>query len=710
MNIDFEEILKELEFRLPTGIINLNEEHQVTMLVDILRENGVDDANHLAQKARGYFGFINEADADVIVKNKLSGHIYKVKKMDPSVHVIPKPAEIQAAKDFYGGKLPVSDKDPKVKGQAVFSGKGADVFAKEKEAFLNKKSSKTATTDYKNDNAVTQISSRDGKSFEGFRSGTTKAPGTPAGAFNEVGGMLAMGMIRKNPNVSDKEIADSLTKWAQGGKVTKAASVSGGDKLTAAVNSGRAIYTKAADVASQEGYDPKTTEMVGYWGSEDSKQNAIKHLTDIAKKNPKTTFNGLSLEEYTRIIKTGGGGEDPTDTFMVIHDGKSDNVSILHVSNKIGSNNIQANSTVKFTYDRIGKIVDEDKSLSTEEKDNSKKLIAKHTLQTVKLQKSQQDYQKSFLPKFASIKGAQLKSLAKDIYDEEGNVRRGDFVDKLFDDKGAISKDCKKLQKPHAACKLIGKKSSNEEKVQAMFSFYASNPDKTPASLREIVSRASTIKDSNGLQKYKVGYNPEEINKIYGQMNDEVEKMRQGMNKIKSGMGDRMLAKDFANRLHLTIAEGHRPNNIPPDRFQLVMGNNEADVWYDKNGQAYQKSKAGFNKINDDGSVDKNTVKLNQKEVNRGNISTVGNAENFKHCLGTPEGKKIEESINVKYDKINTKTGIQNAHVFDINNREIGIMTIRTKTGPGGDASDTIQFSKEMQNCMQIQEYKKRKK
>ena len=53
MNIDFQEILKELEYRVPHGIINLNEEHQVTMLVDILRENGVDDANHLAQKARG---------------------------------------------------------------------------------------------------------------------------------------------------------------------------------------------------------------------------------------------------------------------------------------------------------------------------------------------------------------------------------------------------------------------------------------------------------------------------------------------------------------------------------------------------------------------------------------------------------------------------------------------------------------------------------
>lgn len=87
MNIDFQEILKELEYRVPNGIINLNEDSQVTTLVDILRENGVDDANHLAQKARGYFGFINEAPKkaaeikavlDRKVKNTKTGNDVKV--------------------------------------------------------------------------------------------------------------------------------------------------------------------------------------------------------------------------------------------------------------------------------------------------------------------------------------------------------------------------------------------------------------------------------------------------------------------------------------------------------------------------------------------------------------------------------------------------------------------------------------------------------
>lgn len=61
MSINFQEILKELEYRVSTGIIDLTKEEQVTKLAEILKENGVSDANEMAQKARVYFSYINEA-------------------------------------------------------------------------------------------------------------------------------------------------------------------------------------------------------------------------------------------------------------------------------------------------------------------------------------------------------------------------------------------------------------------------------------------------------------------------------------------------------------------------------------------------------------------------------------------------------------------------------------------------------------------------
>lgn len=61
MSINFQEILKELEYRVEHGIIDLTKEEQVTKLVEILRENGISDANEMAQKARVYFSYLNEA-------------------------------------------------------------------------------------------------------------------------------------------------------------------------------------------------------------------------------------------------------------------------------------------------------------------------------------------------------------------------------------------------------------------------------------------------------------------------------------------------------------------------------------------------------------------------------------------------------------------------------------------------------------------------
>ena len=710
MSINFQEILKELEYRVEHGIIDLTKEEQVTKLVEILRENGISDANEMAQKARVYFSYINEDD---VVKSKTSGNIYTVKKFNPEKHDRPTPDEVEKAKQANGGQLPSSDK-PTTGGVKPTSNKPsapkADIGLSSAEKDKEKKTNKPQSTQsYVSKNGEAEMESRDGSSFEGYRSGKMKAPGTPAGAFAEVAGMKVAGYLRAHPNASDEELGKYISDWAKKGKVTKAPSVSGGDKLTAAIHTGRAIFEEVGQVGIEEGYDPKTTTAEGYWGSEESKQNAINRVNEIRKKNPKATFNGKSAEDYIKIIQANGAGENPTDTMLIIWDGKSNNVGMLHVSNKIGSNNIQANSTVTQTYDRAQRMI-EISQLKPAEKEAATKSIAKRKLNGTKLQKQQKDYQTSFLGKYSKLTKtpAALKALTNDIYGDV--IRRGDAVDKMFTGSGNIGKACKKLTKPHPACKMVDNpKAKPAAKVAAMFDFYSKYPDAAPSAVREIISRTATIKTDKGTPKYKTGYDSTVIKTLYGKMNNEVEGMRQDLNKIQNGLGDRMITHDFASRLHLTIAEGHNPGGIPANRFKLVMGNNEADIWYDKTGQAYQKVKNAFHKVNDDGSLDKNPTTLKGKDVNRGNIATIGDVDNFQHCLGVPKGKTIEEHMNVKYDKINTKTGIQSAHIFDINGREIGIMTIRTKSGPGGDANDTLQFSKDMQNCMQKQEYLKKR-
>ena len=87
--MNFEEILLELSYRVPEGIVNLTKENHVNTLVEILKENGVKNANKIAQKTRVYFSYINEAS------------INEAPKVD---------AGLQAAIEFYKSKKYKNDK------------------------------------------------------------------------------------------------------------------------------------------------------------------------------------------------------------------------------------------------------------------------------------------------------------------------------------------------------------------------------------------------------------------------------------------------------------------------------------------------------------------------------------------------------------------------------------------------------------------------
>ena len=58
---NFKEILDELSYRVDGGIPNLSKDSHINHLIDILRENGISDAARLANKARVYFSYLNEA-------------------------------------------------------------------------------------------------------------------------------------------------------------------------------------------------------------------------------------------------------------------------------------------------------------------------------------------------------------------------------------------------------------------------------------------------------------------------------------------------------------------------------------------------------------------------------------------------------------------------------------------------------------------------
>lgn len=58
---NFDEILLEVSYRIPEGIVDLTQDSHVNVLIDVLKENGVVNPEVVAQKARVYFSYLNEA-------------------------------------------------------------------------------------------------------------------------------------------------------------------------------------------------------------------------------------------------------------------------------------------------------------------------------------------------------------------------------------------------------------------------------------------------------------------------------------------------------------------------------------------------------------------------------------------------------------------------------------------------------------------------
>jgi len=82
MTPNFDEILLELGYKF--GIVDLSKENQINELIEILKSYGVDSPNEVAQKARVYFAYLNEAKTpaeDILnktVSNTETGNKVKV--------------------------------------------------------------------------------------------------------------------------------------------------------------------------------------------------------------------------------------------------------------------------------------------------------------------------------------------------------------------------------------------------------------------------------------------------------------------------------------------------------------------------------------------------------------------------------------------------------------------------------------------------------
>jgi hypothetical protein len=425
MSINFQEILKELEYRVEHGIIDLTKEEQVTKLTQILKENGVSNANEMAQKARVYFSYINEDD---VVKNRKTGNVYTVKNFDAKKHDKPTPDEIEKAKKANGGQLPTTDKStagkPSTKVGAQKTAPAADIKVSDAEKKAADKTQK-GRNPQEIKKEIDKISIRAGQSRDLFyKKGYHKAeneddagsaPGNAGSMLNENGscdvcewalendkndlvsavthlyGNLKGGALleatdktgiagqeKSVPSVNAKQLRDF--RAAGKGKFDK---LSDGQlsRLMMAANGGLLKAKKIKEGIKANGWKEEDCTVNGFFGDEGGK---AQQMDMIKQSNRIFGPDGTEIPKDValKLTAAGGGGANPSDTSQFIYNSKTGDLMVKFTSDKDSFDAIVAQSS--FQKEGQNKKVEIDKlvkegRMKPNDGENLKKVIDKQT-------------------------------------------------------------------------------------------------------------------------------------------------------------------------------------------------------------------------------------------------------------------------------------------------------------------------------------------
>jgi hypothetical protein len=569
---NFKEILDELSYRVEGGIPDLNKESHVNHLIDILRENGISDAAHLAQKARVYFSFINEDD---IIKNKKSGNVYVVKQMDPNYHVKPTPAEIQKAKQKNGGKLPTQEPTAKpVKGASVFGkGKGADVFSKEKSSTYKASEEQNQSIDSINDRVTLQTKQH-------YKNGFIKgaAPGNAGSMLNENGSNDVAQYCMESGNTDVGRACVYLYSQLKGGKLLQAnseGSAAAGisvktlrelreknpelktlndaalSRVLIAASSGVIKANDSKKAIEANGWKEEDCVMHGFFGD---KTGLEAQLEFVRKSNRILGPDGTEIPKNIALdlIANSGKAANPSDTAQFTYNSKTGETIIQFSSDKDSFDAIVAQSSFakegEIKKSHIDKLISEGK-INQKGGAALKDLIDK---QTEKLNKIE-----SGLRNVASIPAeAMLKLDSKKVGSVLKTISGGADPMKYYN-------------------KIVPKYGKTEKEAISNFLNKAKDtPEKLSKDEGEIVSR---LKKSFGLDEL-VAKKIDDIRRksvdVERQMLDEMNRVKVSLKDgSKVGLGNYMDALNFIDKFHMGGAMGDKHGVFAyPGLFKVVCG------------------------------------------------------------------------------------------------------------------------------------------
>ena len=606
------------------------------------------------------------------------------------------------------GNINYYDKDGKDTADAWAAGEVTDKDPKDLKKKKKKQKPKNKPISQKEINDV------DGKSKDRVLDGKDAPPGTESSAVNEIGTGYAMACMDESPKDVDGCLDEKLKGTRLGRKSGNNSDVKRGHMIRAA----RREKQRVNATLEREGMNPKNTKVSHIGGSKGSLGDAVKRLDELQKAGL-TEVNGIKIDKYKKIIMAGGGGDDPTDTLVVMveydENGKPIKAQINHTSNKMTSSDQQSNS---------GPV----KTASNNNERAKKSLPEKAHKKADKIEKDTQDEIKKQRKLQAEYVGTYAKRLDKFADDPE-------IVDKIYrrlmngkdgNPPGISSTAAKYMGNILKRLKLSTSEQDallnppNEAELKKHLKTYLKMlKDKEPGGEDSATALSSStdipvmvrLLQQEKLITGKAPIDPPmldaKLKSYYEKQTDALNTQREELNKLgeengQENLGNKTFIRDLIKRMHLDISEGANPGGIPNQNFELIHGSlgPKSSLQQDDNGDIYEKGKGGYYKLGKDGKPTGEPVSA--ADLNDFDCPVVGNPDTHRHCLGLKEGQKVEEGFDVRYEEYKMKDGTTTikALIYDRNKKPIAVQTCRPKSGPGGMIQDSMVWSKDYEICL----------
>ena len=552
------------------------------------------------------------------------------------------------------------------------------------------------------------IDSIDGKNKNNTLSGEEKVPGTEASAVAEIGVGDAMGCLSENNNdmsLAEECLEGKLSKTKLGKKHGTGDGKKQKELRRGMLLGAKRENQKVKEINEKLGWENSQTSHVG--GSKGSLDSTVQHLRDKGI----TKVNGKPLEEYEKTILEGGGGENPTDTMVVIVNEETGEAVIHHTSNKMTSKDQISNGS---PAKEVRAVVEEGDYDNDEQRQQAEE-AGRETRENIgRLRQEQKEYIAQQQDK--QVEDAQNSEIARRIIDRlkgvENPISTSATTDKYWQ---ALMRH--KSVKDYMKENGLDSKNLTPEQEIAVYQHYVQEMRKVsdmdePPSRRDaggigdddiqILTRTYGFFEGQNQEEISTGNPPREpefdddkMKSYYDLQTEEMNNLREKMNNIKEGSGDKAFTRRMISRLHLNVAEGHDPGGIPNEMFELVAGEyGYKDLKQDSDGNLYQQGKGGFYKLDEDGNPTGDAVKGN--ELNDYDCAVVADTENMQHCLGYKEGEKVEDNFGISMGEYEGTKAI----LYDRDKKPIAVQTARSKSGPGGAMNDSISFNKSFQQCL----------